>query len=93
MAFRPNTYGFALNSPLTARFSEPMAAASVTNQTAWVRISGVDVAGLWQLDATGLRATFVPAAAWTASRTVQVTFTAGMTDLTGTPLAAVQSPR
>jgi len=85
--------GVCLTQGVSATFSEPMAAATITAATFGVTDGGVAVAGSVSYDAPSQVATFVPTgvAGFAASRSFVVTVVAGSSgvkDLAGNPLAA-----
>jgi hypothetical protein len=79
-----------VNTVFTARFSEPVDPATITTETVGVRSisTGLDIPGTRNLDTTGTLLTFVPDEDLPTGETIRTTFTTGITDLTGTPLAS-----
>ncbi len=75
----------AFNANVTATFSEPMTAASLTSTTFSVKKGAATVAGTVTL--VGAVATFAPTAALAASSTYTATITVGARDLAGNGLA------
>ncbi len=76
----------ALNSAITATFSEPMSPTTITTATFTVTTGGAAVPGTVLY--TGLTATFRPAAALSASKLYTATITTGAKDLAGNAIAA-----
>lgn len=74
---------------ITASFSEPMAASTITATTFTVKGPGTTaVAGTVSYDAASARARFVPTSALAASTIYTATITSGTTDASGNPLAS-----
>jgi hypothetical protein len=78
------TADFALDSNVTARFSEQMDATTVTDATFLVKQGTTPVSGL--ITYAGLNATFDPVSNLAANTTYQATLTTSIKDLAGTPL-------
>jgi hypothetical protein len=92
-AFVPSGSNVSRNVILTARFSEPMDAATLnaTNVTLRNNTTGQDVPGTRTLDATGTLFRFDPTGDLPASSSFTTTFTVGVRDAGGTPLANARS--
>ncbi len=77
----------AVNTPISANFSEAMNPATITGTTFTVKGPGVTpVAGV--VTYTGMTATFTPAAVLATSTLYTATITTGAQDPTGAPIAA-----
>ncbi|MBK7862118.1 MAG: Ig-like domain-containing protein [Archangiaceae bacterium] len=81
----------ALSTALTAHFSEPIDAASLSATTFFVREGSTMLDAALALDAARTTATLTPAAALLEGRTYTVTLTTGVRDDFGTPLATAKS--
>jgi glucose/arabinose dehydrogenase/PKD repeat protein len=81
--------GVALNAPITVRFSEGLAAGTVTAANLELRGPGGTLVGRTvTYDATGHAATITPSVPPAASTLYTVTVRTGVTDVAGNPLAA-----
>ncbi|WP_433304037.1 Ig-like domain-containing protein [Actinoplanes sp. CA-030573] len=81
--------GVALTAPITVRFSEGMAAGTITAANLELRGPGGALVGRTvAYDATGQAAVITPSAALAASTTYTVTVRTGVTDAAGNALAA-----
>jgi hypothetical protein len=80
-----NASGVALNKTITATFSEPMNASTITGLTFMVKQGATPVAGV--VSYTGTTAFFNPSANLLSNTTYTVTITTGAENLTGTSLA------
>jgi hypothetical protein len=81
--------GVALNAPITVRFSEGMAAGTITPANLELRGPGGTLVGRTvTYDAANQAATITPSAALAASTQYTVTVRAGVTDAAGNALAA-----
>ncbi len=78
--------GIPLNSAVTAAFSEPIDAATVTTSSFTLAAGPAPVAGT--VSAAGSSATFTPAAPLAASTLFTATLTTAVKDLAGNPLVA-----
>lgn len=81
-----NAVGVALAKLVTATFSEPMDATTITTFTFAVRQGSTAVAGA--VTYTGSIATFTPASALSTNKIYSVTITTGAKDMAGNALAA-----
>jgi hypothetical protein len=77
------------NMTITATFSEPMLATSITDTTFTVLSNGTPVAGIAAYDAANNTATFVPNADLTETAVITAQTTTFMTDVVGNPLTAL----
>ncbi len=93
LAAHPSGGTHPRNVVFTARFSEPMNAATLnaTNVTVRNNTTGTDVPGTRSLDATGTLFRFDPDTDLPASSNFTVTFTVAVQDAGGTPLANQRS--
>src|SRR3989442_362155 len=84
----PGATGVATNATVSATFSKPMNAASITAATFSLRAAGavVNVPATVALDATGTIATLTPTSPLVAGTVYTATVTATVTDTVGTPL-------
>src|SRR3989454_9436341 len=80
----------APSSTVTATFSKPMAAASITTATFTLRAAGAaaNVPATVTLDATGTIATLTPTTPLAISTAYTATVSGTVTDVAGTPLGA-----
>src|SRR5437660_1578541 len=84
----PGATGVATNATVSATFSKPMNAASITAATFSLRAAGavVNAPATVALDATGTIATLTPTSPLVAGTVYTATVTATVTDTVGTPL-------
>ncbi|HYB98790.1 MAG TPA: Ig-like domain-containing protein [Candidatus Limnocylindrales bacterium] len=86
--------GWPRNARFAVRFSEPVLAGSIHANTVTVvdLTTGLPIDGARTLLDGGRLLVFAPASDYVANHAIRITLTTGITDLTGTPLAAqVQS--
>ncbi len=85
-----NASGVARNTTITATFSEPVAAASVTPTSFQVSLAqGAPIAG--NLVVNGATVTFTPAGPLLLDTAYNVVLTTGITDVEGAPMAAAHT--
>ena len=80
--------GVPVNANVVIRFSEPIAASTVGNQTVLVSMSGVPLAGDLSLEQNGTVIRYKPSnlVVFAANAIYEVTVTSGLTDLAGNAL-------
>ncbi|HTG82929.1 MAG TPA: Ig-like domain-containing protein, partial [Geobacteraceae bacterium] len=84
----PDATGVAATANVSALFSEAVAAATVTGATFTLSSGSGPVAGVVTYDTGTLIALFTPAAPLAVKTTYTATITNGVTNLSGTPMAA-----
>jgi hypothetical protein len=89
LAHFPDVATAPANMTITATFSEPMLATSITNASFTVLSNGTPVTGVAAYDAANNTATFVPNADLTVGAVISAQTTASMTDVVGNPLSAL----
>jgi hypothetical protein len=83
--------GIAVNTVVTATFSEAMAASTITTTSFTLKAGTTPVSGSVSYNSSNHTATFTPSANLAGSTTYTATLSTSITDATGNPLASAYS--